>query len=56
MFTELVSFQVKQFMSSTKKKLVKMGESDKKDSRHGSVRSEDRLRYDDQYQSKVRST
>ncbi|KAL9702274.1 hypothetical protein quinque_005792 [Culex quinquefasciatus] len=45
--------KVKQFMSSTKKKLVKMGESDKKDSRHGSVRSEDRLRYDEQYQSKV---
>ncbi|XP_062535545.1 uncharacterized protein LOC134204744 isoform X1 [Armigeres subalbatus] len=45
--------KVKQFMSSTKKKLVKMGESDKKDSRQSSIRSDERSRYDEQYHSKV---
>ncbi|XP_055596683.1 uncharacterized protein LOC129746821 [Uranotaenia lowii] len=45
--------KMKQFMSSTKKKLVKMGDSDKKDSRQGSIRSEERMRYDDQYNSRV---
>ena len=47
------NFQVKQFMSSTKKKLVRMGESDKKDSRQSSIRSDERSRYDEQYHSKV---
>lgn len=41
-------------MSSTKKKLVRMGESDKKDSRQSSIRSDERMRYDDQFHSKVR--
>ncbi|XP_062712363.1 uncharacterized protein LOC109410650 [Aedes albopictus] len=45
--------KVKQFMSSTKKKLVRMGESDKKDSRQSSIRSDERSRYDEQYHSKV---
>ncbi|XP_065083081.1 uncharacterized protein blo [Ochlerotatus camptorhynchus] len=45
--------KVKQFMSSTKKKLVRMGESDKKDSRQSSIRSDERMRFDDQYNSKV---
>ncbi|EAT43063.1 AAEL005464-PA [Aedes aegypti] len=43
--------KVKQFMSSTKKKLVRMGESDKKDSRQSSIRSDERSRYDEQFHS-----
>ncbi|XP_055626236.1 zinc finger CCCH domain-containing protein 13 [Toxorhynchites rutilus septentrionalis] len=45
--------KVKQFMSSTKKRLVKMGETEKKDSRHSSIRSDERSRYDEKNHLKV---
>ncbi|XP_058457559.1 uncharacterized protein LOC131434641 [Malaya genurostris] len=43
--------KVKEFMSSTKKKLL--GDTDKKGSRQSSIRSEDRARYEEQHLSKV---
>ncbi|XP_058829270.1 serine/arginine repetitive matrix protein 1 [Topomyia yanbarensis] len=43
--------KVKEFMSSTKKKIL--GDSEKKGSRQSSIRSEDRMRYEEQHHSKV---